>query len=277
MNKKLRISGSFMMAWVFLALLLAGCKTTRTVYKAPLKEEGPEFLVNQLKEHQFTFNAFTAKYNASYTSNKQSADFSGQLRMIKDSAIWISISPTLGIEIIRLLVTRDSVKYLNRFDKIYYSGDYSILHHFLDAEIDFDILQALILGNDFEFYDNTSFRASVDNMEYRLSTTGRRKIVKEVTQQTDNDPVILVQNIWLNPDNFKITKVDLKEYQKDNKNLLAEYSDFEQVGARLFPSRVSYEIQANDQLGMQIKYNRISLDPDVRFPFSIPDRYTRIR
>ena len=41
--------------------------------------------------------------------------------MLRDSAIWLSISPLLGIEAVRVLLTKDSVKALDRLNNIYYS------------------------------------------------------------------------------------------------------------------------------------------------------------
>lgn len=267
---------SLLFAFLLVALA-SGCKTTRTVYKAPIKEEGPEYLVAKMSDNEFRFKALTIKYSASFTQEKKTTDFSGQLRMIKDSTIWISISPALGIEAIRLLITPDSVKYVNRLDKVYFLGDYAILHRFLDASIDFDILQALIIGNDFQFYEDASFRASIDNLEYKLSTTGRRKVAKEAGATGDN-PLILVQNIWLNPENFKITRADLKEYLKDNKKLLAAYSDFQTVDdGGLLPGKLLFSIISSGQIDLAISFNRVSMERDVTFPFNIPEKYDQIR
>lgn len=262
---------------IILVALLAGCKTTRTVYKAPLKEEGPEYLAGKMSDNEFKFKALTIKYSASFTQDKKTTDFNGQLRMIKDSAIWISISPALGIEAIRMLITPDSVWYMNRLDKIYFLGDYSILHRFLEASIDFDILQSLIIGNDFQFYEDASFRASIDNLEYKLSTTSRRKIAKEAGASEEN-PLILVQNIWLDPVTFKITRADLKEYLKDNKKLLAAYSDFQEVdNGGLLPGKLFFSIISSGQIDLAIGFNKVSMETEVSFPFNIPDKYDQIR
>lgn len=260
---------------IVLLLGIAGCKSTRTLYKTPLKEEGPEFLIRQLRANQLDYHTFSSKYSASFSQGRTSSEFSGQVRMVRDSAIWVSISPAFGIEMIRLLVTADSVKYINRIDKIYYSGDYSILREFLDANIDFDILQALIIGNDFRFYEYSSFRATVDDQEYKLSTSGRRKIVRQVG--TDDDPVILVQNIWLDPRIFKITRVDLKEYQKDNKHMGLRYTDFQEIGSQKMPGSVRLEIVSRDEIGINFRFSKPALNPVITLPFSIPGSYDRIR
>jgi len=257
-------------------LALSSCKSTRTVIKAPLKEQGADYLYSQLKENEFNFNWLSAKFDASYSDRKSSADFKGQVRIRKDSVIWVTISPALGIELFRLVITQDSVKYVDRFNKEYFSGDYALVSRFLQIDVDFDILQSLILGNDFQFYEANTFRASIDNLEYKLSTTGRRKIKKEA-EAASSDPIVLLQNIWLNPETFKITRIDVKQFMKDNRKLDAFYGDFLQVGSETYPSALNFHILAENPFDLKINYSKIGLDEPMAFPFSIPGNYRRIR
>lgn len=256
-------------------MLLSACKSTRPLMKAPLKEEGPEYLYSKLKDHELSFDWISAKFDASYTEKRNSNSFKGQVRVRQDSLIWISISPALGIEMFRMIITPDSVKYVNRFNKEYFVGDYNLVSKFLQIHIDFDILQALLLGNDFQFYETNSFRGSIDNQEYKLSTTGRRKIRKEA-EDNSTDPVVLLQNIWLNPESFKITKVDVKEYLKENRKLTATYSYFIPVESQLFPSKLHFDIQAENLIKIKIDYSKVSINEPMTFPFSIPENYKRI-
>jgi hypothetical protein len=266
--------------WIILVvtalMLLSSCKSTRPMIKAPLKEEGPDFLYSRLKENEFRFDWLSVKFDASYTEKRNSSDFKGQVRIRKDSLIWVSITPALGIELFRMVITNDSVKYINRFNKEYFLGDYALVSRFLQIHIDYDILQSLILGNDFQFYETNSFRASIDNLDYKLSTTGRRKIRKEA-EGASADPIVLLQNIWLNPESFKITKVDVKEYMKDNRKLTASYGDFQPSGAQLYPASLNFDIIAEDVIKIRIDYTRLTLDEPMAFPFSIPENYERIK
>lgn len=257
-------------------MLLSACKSTRPLMKAPLKEEGPEYLYNKLQDNELHFDWLVAKFDASYTHKRNSNSFKGQVRVRKDSLIWVSITPALGIELFRMIITNDSVKYINRFNKEYFLGDYALVSRFLQIHIDFDILQSLILGNDFQFYETNSFRGSIDNQNYKLSTTGRRKIRKEA-EDASNDPIVLLQNIWLDPTSFKITKVDVKEYLKDNRKLSATYSDFVPLDNQLYPSALKFDIQGEDMIKIKINYNKMTLDEPMTFPFSIPDNYKRIQ
>ena len=257
-------------------LLLSSCKSTRPMIKAPLKEEGPDYLYNRLKDNELHFDWLSAKFDAGYKHKRNSNDFKGQVRIRKDSLIWVSITPALGIELFRMVITTDSVKYINRFNKEYFVGDYALVSRFLQIHIDFDILQALLLGNDFQFYETNSFRASIDNLNYKLSTTGRRKIRKEA-EDASTDPIVLLQNIWLDPASFKIIQVDVKEYLKDNRKLSANYGDFVAVENQLYPSALKFEILADDIIKIKIDYSKVTLNEPMTFPFSIPENYKRIQ
>jgi hypothetical protein len=186
------------------------------------------------------------------------------------------VTPALGIEMLRMVITDDSVKYVNRFKKDYFVGDYKLVSQFLQIDVDFDILQAIILGNDFQFYDINTFRASIDNLDYKLSTTDRRKIRKEA-ESASSDPVVLLQNIWLDPESFKITKIDLKEYMKDNRKLTGSYEDFLLLENQFYPSTLRFDIIAEDDIQIKINYNKVTLNEPMTFPFSVPGNYERIK
>lgn len=268
---------SISVLWLLLVTMtfLSACKSTRSVIKAPLKEEGPDYLYSKLKEHEFRFDWFSARIDASYTEKRNSSDFKGQIRVRKDSLIWVSISPALGIEMFRMVVTADSVKYINRFNKEYFTGDYALVSRFLKIDIDFDILQSLLTGNDFQFYETNSFRASIDSRDYRLTTTGRRKIRKEA-ELSGPEPVVLLQNIWLNPETFKITRLDVKEYMKDNRKLEAVYDHFGYIGGSSYPSLLRFTVAAEEVAKLKISYSKATHNEPLTFPFSIPSNYQMI-
>jgi len=261
-------------AIIMLSGILLSCSARRHVIKEPLKEAKSILLLEQLAASELQFNWFSAKFSIDYIFDKKLTEFKGQIRIKKDSMIWISFSPALGIEMARLKITVDSVFYMNRINKIYLVGDYNFISDFLQTEIDFDILQSLIIGNDFQFYEKSKFRASVDGQEYKLSTTERRKLKKYV-KQGENDGRVFYQNIWLNPDNFKISRVTLKEIT-DDKKLDAYYSDFRDHEGQLFPFEIVFEIMANEKIRVEVDYSRIKIDESQSFPFTIPSKYERI-
>ncbi len=255
-------------------LLLASCSPARKALKAPLKEEGADFLFGKLKEKELKFDWFSAKFSAEYSNKGKKNSFSGQIRIRKDSLIWISLTPMLGIEAIRLMISQDSVKLINRLNDTYFIGDYEYVNQFLNTNIDYDLMQAILLGNDLQFYEGGKFRASIDHGEYKLATGERLKLRKFV-RNSQEKLRIFIQNIWLDPENFKITHVDIKEIRRDNIKLESTYKTFEKIGEQLFPKKMTYTIWADNTIRIKADFSKMVIDAPLVFPFKIPASYQR--
>ena len=255
---------------------IASCSPARKVMKAPIKEEGADFLFAKLKEKELKFNWFSAKFSAEYSNKGKENSFGGQIRIRKDSLIWISLTPMLGIEAVRLLISQDSVKMINRLNNTYFLGNYEYVNRFLNTNIDFDLLQAFLLGNDLQFYEDGKFRASIDRSEYKLSTGERRKLKKFVRGSQENLK-ILIQNIWLDPVSFKITHADVKEIRRDNIRLESTYEGFELVDDQLFPRKMSYTIWAENTIRVKADFSKMTINVPLQFPFKIPASYEPVK
>jgi hypothetical protein len=263
----------FMLASLF---FLSSCSPARIAMKAPIKEEGPDYLFAKLKEKELKFDWFSAKFSADYSNKGKENSFNGQIRIRKDSLIWISLTPMLGIEAVRLMISQDSVKMINRLNDTYFLGDYEYVNRFLNTNIDFDLLQAFLLGNDLQFYEDGKFRASIDGGEYKLSTGERSKLKKFVRNSQENLK-IFIQNIWLDPVSFKITHADVKEIRRDNIKLESTYADFESLDNQLFPRKMTYTIHADNTILVKADFSKMSLNIPLQFPFKIPGSYQPVK
>lgn len=266
---------SFLLIILVLTFLVS-CKTSRQVIKEPIKEQGPDYVLEKLNENQLAFEWFSAKFSLDMLNEKKKTSFRGQIRMRKDSAIWVSFSPALGIEMARLLITTDSVKFINRLNKTFFVGDFFVVNEFLGTNVDYDVLQSILLGNDLTYYEDGKFRVSYDNKEFHLVTAGRSKLKKYVRTQADEER-IYIQNIFLNPETFKITKMKIKEVAKENRKLDAFYTDFRYLGKQLSPHHLNFQITAENSITVDIDYSKIELDSPQKFPFKISSKYQRIR
>lgn len=244
--------------------------------KVPIREEGADYLIKKLDEHELVFEWFSAKFSADYENEGQKNSFNGLIRIRKDSMVWLSFSPLFGIEVFRMEITQDSVKFINRMNHTYFIGDYNYVNNFLHSNIDFDILQSFLIGNDLSLYENSSFRASVDDGEYKLSTAERRKL-KKFVRNSQEKLKILIQNLWIDPLTFKITKANVKEIQKPNMKLEANYSDFEDLGHQLFPKKVSFDISAENDIRVSVNFSRISREGRQIITFRIPPGYRQVK
>lgn len=255
--------------------LFIECNPQKKIIKEPIKDKKADFLFEQLKKNEFKFEWLSLKFSAKVTVQKSENSFNGNLRIRKDSVIWISITPALGIEAARAMITPDSVKFLNRLETTYFAGEFSYLNEMLKTDLDFDMLQSLLIGNDFSFYENNVFKSSVDGMLYKLSTVGRAKLKKYIKTSEDT-LTLLTQDIWLDPETYKISKVQLKEL-KQNQKLEAEYSGFAKIDSLLFPYNLNYQAMSDkEKIEISVEISKANATGPLDFPFNISSKYQRI-
>jgi len=270
MNKRI-----FILAAFFLVVFLQNsCKTKQVIFHEfyiPNTEE----LAKLMKKNQFQFNTLSLKFNAEAQSGEEDNSFSGNIYIVKDSLIWASIQK-LGLEAFRFLITSDSVKMLDRINKVYLAGDYLVLNEMLKSNLDFYLLQALITGNDTKENDTTGFIGTNGDGCVILSSKKRKNLSESFSSDSVN------QEIWLNSENYKIIKNSIIKSQKQLSNTVdfvnlfeVNYSDFQDLDGQKFPGKIDFQMNDLKKIKGSIKYTRISPEKKETFPFSIPDSYKR--
>lgn len=261
---------------IFIITLLASCRTERSMIKAPIKEAGPDYLFTQLEDHELKFDSFKAKFSIHYAKGSNKSSFKGNIRIQKDSLIWMSIAPVLGIEMARIMITPDSVKVIDRHNKSYFTKDYAYVNRYLNNALDFDMLQAFLIGNDFSFFEKANWKVNIDGGLYRLATDKRGKLKKYVRSHDAFE--IPIQKTWLDPHTFKIKKVMIKEINKSrNRKLLAEYKNFYIIDKQLFPLHAEINLRARNNIVVILDYSRVALNKDLKYPFYISSKYEEIQ
>lgn len=274
MNKWCCIVGGLLLTGLVMMVTVTSCGWNRKVIAQPIKEQGPEYLFEQLKKNELKYNSLSLRFNAEAELNNENKSFSGAVNIIRDSVIWLSISK-FGLEAARFLITQDSAKMINRLNNTYFVGDFSYVCAMFKIDFDYDMLQSLIIGNDFSYYDNDVFKATIDNREYKLSTVGRRKLKKFV--KADNEAQrVLIQDIWLDPETFKIVKVSMKEIKQENRRFDSFYSGFEMIDEQRFPFNLKVEINDEKKIVVDITFTKATINTVENIPFKIPEGYIRV-
>ena len=90
-------------------------------------------------------------------------DLSGQLRMRKDSIVWLNVTATMGVEVLRAKISNDSVWLLNRLEKTYLAEPMDSVSAQLGIPLSLPLVQILLL-------DNNQRLAPVENQTVQLRT-----------------------------------------------------------------------------------------------------------
>ena len=212
---------------------------------------------------------FGAKASVNSDINNQTNSFSANLRIKKDSAIWISISPALGIEVARALITPDSLKFINRINGTFFRGDYKYLNELFQIEVNFKMIQAILLGNAYLHYAVEQYIRDRENTDLVLSTLKKRRIRREVDLEI---PQILTQEIWFSSLHNKIVRMEMQDYRPVRK-FTVNYLMFEKVDEMTLPNKFIITAQADKQVKIDLEYSRMTINKELNLPFNIPEDY----
>ena len=253
-----------------LATGLSGCKPTQEITKwGPLPNRSADELI-EVQRQQLGFETISAKVHVDYQSAKQKQSFNCKVRIKKDSAIWVSISPLLGIELFRLIITPDSVKLLDRLSQKYFADSIVLIEQMTEVPMDFQMLQALLTGRMVDIYEDSRFRSSRERHHYNLKLKSKGRLRRQYRRSEVAAPIIHEMNIG---DNGKAL---IQTFLKDlsiSRQLTAVYSEHNDHGGFLFPSEMNIKASGKSRLICNLSWTRIKMNEPVNMPFRIPDKY----
>ncbi|MES2679345.1 MAG: DUF4292 domain-containing protein [Bacteroidota bacterium] len=233
-------------------------------------------LSRYVRENEFKFTWVNAKAEVESNIEGKEESFDIKLSIKKDSAMLISIRYLLGLEVAKVLITKDSVKFVNYVSKNYFKGDFNYINELLNADLDFDLLQAVLFGNSAEFSDDdTKLKPVTDrqNCRYLLSTERKRKLRKI---HNGAELKNAMQTLTLNPDNFKILINEFID-PSTNRRFIANYSHFTAKDSVFAPYHVDIDIVAQKKATLKIDYVRIEKNQPQKLSINIPAKYDEIK
>jgi hypothetical protein len=289
MGSKFKIFSLLVLA--SLAMSQSACKNKRKASPTPVVQTPAEDTINvkcrldfksaktlsrNMKENELKFTWLTAKANVTSLIDEKEENFDIRVSIRKDSAMLVSIQYVLGLQVAKVLITRDSVKFVNYIQKTYFRGDFNYINELLSADLDFDLLQAVLFGNSADFKDEEAKLKPVTdrtNCKYLLSTERKRRL-KRI--QTGAEPIEALQTLSLLPDNFKICSNEFIE-PASNRKFIANYSAFTQKDSVYAPYHVDIDIIAQKKANIKIDYVRIEKNSPQKLSLAIPAKYDPIQ
>lgn len=266
---------------VFGLFFFMSCKNQKKIVlnngKCILDFKNTKTLTANLKANEFKFEKLKARLTIDADIDSSSNSFTVALRIQHDSVIWMSLSK-LGIEGARVLITKDTVKFVNTIKGQYFIGDFAYLSSYLNTELDYEVIQSLLIGNSVTFYDEAEkIKPGIDNCQYTLGTIRKFKLRKVMERGKELKEA--VQSIYMIPETFKIARILFYDFNPDRR-FDAQFGAFatpENSNNQLFPYKMNYVIRAQKNVKIAIDYNKVQLDEELSFPFNIKDNYERIQ
>ena len=234
------------------------------VFQACTKKAVPLLTIEppKINIEEIDFEYFHGKARVNFRDNKKEREVRSTIRVRKDSIIWMTFS-VVGVQGGKALINKDSIVIVSTVDKEYYVFDYVELSDRFKFKIDYDIIQAAFLGNP------VAPRLPEDIVTEDPSFN----ILKQ-----SRGPVSIKS--YINAASTKVEKVEMTESNSNN-SLTINYSNFQQVGPKIFPYNGVISLFYKTAAGIlnntiTFEYTKAEVgDRELRFPFNIPRKYER--
>lgn len=255
---------------LFVITAQIGCRVIKPVIYDDRVYSGREIYekIIDLEPDISTYSA--GRITLNIVENDQKIDIRGSVRIKVDSAIMFSFNAFAGIEAARVLLTRDSVKILDRINNNYFIGDYKEAVKFFPVPMTYEIIQSLFLANPEKLVSKFEQFHSSD-AEYRFINDEIAVLVEtEILSTGETGRDIL---------GFKFDHQFLTrniEFYSSDKSVYGslKFNNYFKLNDILLPDNISiYFISHNLPLMAELRINRIELGRDIKFPFSVPPRY----
>jgi hypothetical protein len=277
---------------LFVAISFSSCRTARELPIVEAKPISTGKLLKRVEQNAFDYDYFTIKrINCQFSNDENKTNFKVNLKAIKDDKILVSISK-LNIPVGRVLLTPDSVKYVNYIDRNYFVDNYSFLSRFLNIDLDFATIQSILSNNAFSYRNdrkNKDFRnfvSYIDSGMYVIQSEKERKIAKieekgkwdkvERRMKRLEDDALILQQMYFNAGNFALLKLVIDDKTNDRK-MEMDFDDFTKVKNKNYPGYISMQfISPQSDVNLKIRMSGFSTEKISSFSFKIPEKYEQI-
>jgi len=282
-------------------LLTAACKSGRPLpfINRDLPARSPDRIMERVLMHDtVSHRYYTAKAAIELNWPGDNKSFKAQVRSVKDSAAWISVVPALGIEVARVLITRDSLKLLDKLHDQYFVGDTGMAKKKFGMQPSLSLLQQALLGKAIGLDPNEKYRSDREDGMYVLTSREKRRFVRAAEDMSPGDTLAhdrdmgerrlertlrkaeerdaIVFRYWIEPDTFRVARVQIVDLVRDQ---TADVRYEERGGAdwSYLPTRIRITLSEPGRLASGLlEISRINLEGPVNMNFKIPEKYERM-
>ncbi len=216
---------------------------------------------NIINKNIIDFKTFSAKIKMDIEDSKgKKPDLLANVRMIKDSAIWLSISASiLNIEVFRVLVTKDSVILLNKQEKEVQYRSINYLQEITDIPFDFNTLQNLIIGNPI-FYNDSNI--VVRKFEEFLLVSSNGAEFKNLLTVSTKDNTLVHSKL----DDLNLTR---------NRTADFTYDSYTNTNGILFSTNRQVIATEKNKLDVRMNIKQFEFNKELSVYFPIPKNYKK--
>lgn len=276
-----------------LATALSSCKAPREIKTEHIKPIGAAKLLKNVESTGLSYDYLNiGRINCQFSNSKTRASFRISLKAIRDEKILASITK-LNIPVGRVLLTPDSVIYVNYIDRNYFVDDYKYLRRFLNIDLDFATVQSILSNSAFSYRndekdkDFKTFVSSVEEGMYVLQSERERKVMRleqkakpgkiERRLKRLDDNALILQKMYFNPDNFALTRLIIAD-KTNNRKMEMNFGDFVILNGKDYPGVIDMKLESEEEnVELNVRMSSFSTERPESFHLIIPEKYEQIK
>ena len=244
---------------------LSGCKITRNSINFSNGENIENVKEKLRKSKNDNKTIWIKMYSCEIKENWKRKEFYGDIKIIKGEEITITVKSGIGIETARILLTRDSVKIIDRMKKEVYCGGYEQMKKY------FGLINSYIKAEDLLINNNSMLIGELEE-----STENKYDIKKG---EQNNELIIFKAGVEKRKKRFTIGMnnncvIEYMENNGEKEILKVEYLNWSNIGKMKFPKEIRIEVYNMNGKNMAIiKYERVEIDKQINTKLKIPVGY----
>ena len=172
------------------------------------------------------------------------------LKIAKDSLMWISITAPIIGEVNRLMITRDSVYSINRTNSSWFIKNVSVFKDEYNIKLSLSLIESIITNS-----------ISISQNNYLSSQD-----LNTITLDSQNDSSTYVINL-----NTYSIELFVRKFSA-NEELTVKYVDFQIIDNFLYPKKLNVNT-GSEKLSFELTLNKIKVLDIDKTPFKIPKNY----
>ena len=241
--------------------ILYGCKSITVLpTNKPISNVNINALIDKINTNTLNFKNFKSRIRVIYDDGKNKEQIIVQMRVKSDEIIWLSA--TMLVPIAKAIISKDKLRFYERFQKTYYDGEITAINSILKTKINYNKLENLLLGKSFVDLNNNSWKQISNSKNYILISKGRNNMFNPT--------------LFFNPVNFLLEeqRIFLPEISEV---LRIQYLNFINISDNNIPQTIKLSIVYEGILrSIEIDLSNINFPEKLNFPFEIPKGYKKL-
>ena len=123
-------------------LIITSCNLKRDVTKSPtIDNVNIASVIEKFNKKKFTENWISIKTKIKLSSKENNLSISANIKIRQDSLIWASITAPIIGEVSRVMISQDSLYYINRANSTWMIQPIIVLNDLLKTDVSYSIIQ----------------------------------------------------------------------------------------------------------------------------------------